>query len=196
MTISNYSLAIMPFGAIAESVKRFKEKLKSEIGKSYGSWRAEAHISLDSFDADDACYPLVLAEYRRLVAKETPIEIAFSGFGHFDGFYPSFHVKVTDDSKERIKTLYSRIRQGVNPQIRKSYMRKWADESKEPHMTIGRKLQPQWIEKAYALFPHFEEQYLCDQLVIRQFRTELKQYQVIDVLPMQGLDGFASSLFD
>lgn len=193
--VFNYSLAVMPPPHIADLVKEHKAKLKAEIGKSYGSVNAEAHITLDSFDGEEDVFPLVLAEYQRLVFAETPMEVLFSGFGHFEGYHPSFHIKLTDESKERLRGLYARVRQGFNPQIRKRYMRKWLDESKEPHMTIGRRLLPEWIEKAYAVFPVFEEKFTCDQLSIRQYRPELKQYKVVETLAMRGDNAFTSSLF-
>ena len=191
--IYNYSLAIMPPAPISDLVKELKLALKKELSVSFSSVNAEAHISLDSFDAEEDHYPLILEEYSRLIAGEKPISISFSGFSHFDGYYPSFYVRIEDNSKEEIRSFYGRVRQNLDPEIKKQYMRKWINETKEPHMTVGRKLKPDWIKIAYRLFPEFEQEFLCSQVAIRQFKPEWKQYRVLSTIDLEGKKGLNGS---
>ncbi|GAA4439610.1 hypothetical protein GCM10023091_22070 [Ravibacter arvi] len=181
-----YSLAIMPAPPIAEKVKNLKQLLRVEIGKSYGSANADAHISLDSFEADESHYPLVLVEYRRILAGLSPFPVEFSGYGHFDGYYPAFFVRLKKESEEAVKHRYKIVRETFGKPIRKQYMRKWQDESKAPHMTIGRRLTPEWINLAYSIFPEFEAHSECTSFVIRRYNEQRRQYDVIDTIPLLG----------
>ncbi len=185
--MDQYSLAIMPGAPIAEMVKDLKLLLRAEIGKSYGSANADAHISLDGFEADDDNYPYILAEYRRIVSGMTPFTIAFSGFGDFDkGNYSAFYVRPTDESSTSIRERTEEVMKSFDKKLKKQFIRKWADESKNPHMSIGRRLTREWVALAYSLFPGFEESFLCDAFVIRKFNEKRRQYEVVDMLPLKG----------
>lgn len=185
--LSQYSLAIMPSPSIAEMVKELKLLLRAEIGRSYGSANADAHISLDGFEAEDDNYPYILAEYRRIVSGMAPFTITFSGFGDFDrGNYSAFYVKPTEESSLAIRERTEEVMKSFDKKLKKQFIRKWADESKNPHMSVGRRLTREWVALAYALFPGFEESFLCDAFVIRKFNEKRRQYDVVDVLPLLG----------
>jgi 2'-5' RNA ligase len=186
-TLSQYSLAIIPSPEIALQVAEMKQQLRKAIGKSYGSANAEAHISLDGFEADENDYPYILAEYRRIVSELTPLDIRFSGFADFDrGNFSAFYVQPTQDSAEAITTRSQTVIRNFDKKLKKQYTRKWADESKNPHMSIGRRLTREWIELAYALFATYESDFHCNSFVIRQFNEKRRQYDVVDVLPLLG----------
>lgn len=70
--------------------------------------------------------------------------------------------------------------------LKKQYTRKWADESKNPHMSVGRRLTREWVELAYATLPTYEATFRCDSFVIRKFNEKRRQYDVVDVLPLMG----------
>lgn len=184
--LMSYSLAIMPPTAIAEQVKTLKLALREAIGKNYGSLNAEAHISLDSFEASETNYPFVLAEYQRILSGLTPFDIALSGFGHFDSYYPAFYIQLVEQSQENIRSHCDVIRKEFSKPIKKQYVRKWADESRSPHLTVGRRLTTEWIEIAYGLFKEFEQRFSCDSFVIRKYEEKRRQYDVIDTIPLLG----------
>ncbi|MCF2518681.1 2'-5' RNA ligase family protein [Dyadobacter sp. CY351] len=185
--MEQYSLAIMPGAAISVDVAEMKQQLKSAFGKSYGSVNAEAHISLDGFEADENDYPYILAEYRRIVAELDPFEIHFSGFDDFDkGNYSAFYIKPTIDSSNAIRQRSEAVMKAFDKKLKKQYTRKWADESKNPHMSVGRRLTREWVELAYATLPTYEATFWCDSLVIRKYNEKRRQYDVVDVLPLMG----------
>ncbi|MDR6806082.1 2'-5' RNA ligase [Dyadobacter sp. BE34] len=185
-----YSLAIMPAPPIAEEVRGFKSDYRSAIGKSYGSANADGHISLDGFDAAEADYPLILAEYTRLVSQLTPFHLNFSGFGDFDrANFSAFYIKPTDESSNAIRERTQTIMKGFDKKFKKQYMQKWADESKNPHMSIGRRLTREWIALAYSLFTEYEAGFLCESFAIRKYNEKRRQYDVIDTIPLLGQNG-------
>ncbi|MBO9614681.1 MAG: 2'-5' RNA ligase family protein [Dyadobacter sp.] len=182
-----YSLAIMPPPIIAEDVRGFKLNLRDAIGKSYGSANADGHISLDGFDAAEADYPLILAEYTRLISPLTPFQLNFSGFSDFDrANFSAFYIKPTEDSCDAIRERTQAIMKGFDKKFKKQYMQKWADESKNPHMSIGRRLTQEWIALAYSIFTEYEAGFLCESFAIRKYNEKRRQYEVIDTIPLLG----------
>ncbi len=108
-----YSLAIMPSPIIHKDVKGFKQLLRDAIGKSYGSANADGHISLDGFDAAEADYPLILAEYTKLVSPLTPFQLNFAGFADFDrANFSAFYIKPTEESSNAIRERTQTIHEG------------------------------------------------------------------------------------
>ncbi|MEO6287638.1 MAG: 2'-5' RNA ligase family protein [Dyadobacter sp.] len=187
--MNQYSLAIMPSQEIAQQVVDMKQLLKASIGKSYGSANAEAHVSLDGFEAEEENYPAILAEYQRIVAGLAPFEIVFSDFGDFDhANFSAFYIKPTDQSCDAIRERTGAVMKTFDKKLKKQFIRKWADESKNPHMSIGRRLTREWIAMAYSIFNTYEANFTCDSFVIRKFVEKKRQYEVIDILPLLGDD--------
>jgi 2'-5' RNA ligase len=188
--LSVYSLAFMPDDVIAQEVKEMKQLLKTHIGKSYGSANADAHISLDSFEAADENYPHIIAEYQRIIQTIAPFSVQFSGFGDFDGYFRAFYIRVDDTSADHIRQTYGHIRGHFDKQVKKQFMRKWQDETKSPHMTIGRRMEPDWIVKAHTLFTEYERTQLCNAFFIRKYNDKRRQYDVVDRVELgAGLEG-------
>lgn len=182
-----YSLAIMPPPEIHEHVKGFKQLFREATGKSYGSANADGHISLDGFDAAEADYPLILTEYKQLITPLTPFRLDFSGFADFDrGNFSAFYIKPTEKSCEAIRERTQAIMKGFDKKFKKQCMQKWADESKNPHMSIGRRLTREWIVLAYSIFTEYEAGFLCESFVIRKYNEKRRQYEVIDTIPLSG----------
>lgn len=185
--LCSYSLAIMPPPPIADDVRGLKLDFRNAIGKSYGSANADGHISLDGFDAAEADYPLILAEYTRLIAPLTPFQLNFSGFGDFDrANFSAFYIKPTEESSDAIRERTQAVMKSFDKKFKKQYMQKWADESKNPHMSIGRRLTREWIALAYSLFTEYEAGFLCESFAIRKYNEKRRQYDVIDTIPLLG----------
>lgn len=171
--LCSYSLAIMPPPPIDEDVRGFKQGYRDAIGKSYGSANADGHISLDGFDAAETDYPLILAEYTRLITPLTPFQLNFSGFADFDrANFSAFYIKPTEESSNAIRERTQAIMKAFDKKFKKQYMQKWADESKNPHMSIGRRLTREWIALAYTLFTDYEAGFLCDSFAIRKYNEK------------------------
>jgi 2'-5' RNA ligase len=193
--VDQYSLAIMPSAEISQQLAEMKQIYKSAIGKSYGSANAEAHISLDGFEADEENYPFVLAEYQRVISGLAPFEISFSDFADFDrANFSAFYVRLTEESCEAIRERTGVVMRTFDKKLKKQYVRKWADESKKPHMSVGRRLSREWIALAHSIFNSYEASFTCDSFVIRKFNEKRRQYEVIDILPLLGDNATALQL--
>jgi 2'-5' RNA ligase len=195
-TLATYSLAIMPNAAILQDVAEMKRQYRTATGKSYGSANAEAHISLDGFEASEDDYPYILAEYRRIVSELDPFDIFFFGFEDFDrGNFSAFYIKPTEESSAAIRKRTELVMQRFDKKIKKQYMQKWADESKNPHMSIGRRLSREWIALAYSIFTKYEASFHCNAFAIRKYNEKRRQYDVVDLLPLQGTPPLQLDLF-
>jgi 2'-5' RNA ligase len=194
--MEQYSLAIMPSPEIAAQVAEMKRQYRIAVGRSYGSANAEAHISLDGFEADENDYPYILAEYRRVVSELSSFVIRFSGFGDFDrADFSAFYIKPTEETAATIRERSETVMKNFDKKLKKQYIRKWADESKNPHMSVGRRLTREWIALAYSLFAGYENSFPCDSFVIRKFNEKRRQYDVVDVLPLAGTAAIQLDLF-
>ncbi|WP_031529876.1 2'-5' RNA ligase family protein [Dyadobacter crusticola] len=194
--LAAYSLAIMPSATILQEVAEMKQQYRGAIGKSYGSANAEAHISLDGFEASEDDYAYILAEYRRIVSELDPFNIVFSGFEDFDrGNFSAFYIRLTEDSSEEIRKRTATVMTTFDKKIKKQYMRKWADESKNPHMSIGRRLSREWVALAYSIFTKYEASFHCNAFAIRKYNDKRRQYDVVDVLPLLGAPVVQLDLF-
>lgn len=180
-----YIIAIRPRADIISEVKEMKLALKKAIGGFYNSVNSEAHITLFEFYAFDEHYPALLEECARAARTLEPFELEFQGFHHFvkSG---AFYVHLTGQSSYSIIERCIQFRQTFSPEILSIHTEGWTDMFDTPHMTIGRRLQPHWIDIAYSLFKEFNARFWCDSLAIRKFNDDRKQFDVIAELPMIG----------
>ncbi|WP_353722059.1 2'-5' RNA ligase family protein [Dyadobacter sp. 676] len=185
-----YIIAIRPPVDIIAEVKEMKQALKKAIGGFYNSVNSEAHITLFEFYAYDEHYPVMVKELTRAVGMLDPFELEFHGFNHFLAS-GAFYVHLTSHSSRSIIERCIRFRQVLSPEILSIHIEGWTEMFDTPHMTIGRRLQPHWIDIAYSLFKDFNAKFWCDSLAIRKFNDDRKQFDVVVELPMLGA-GFKS----
>jgi hypothetical protein len=72
------------------------------------------------------------------------------------------------------------------------------EKSSNPHMSIGRKLKPENLERARALFTSIDVAFLCDSIVLRKFDDTIKQFIVTDSFKFNNYpkaEGIQGTLF-
>ncbi|SDF24723.1 2'-5' RNA ligase superfamily protein [Dyadobacter soli] len=180
-----YSIAIRPSQEIIDDGKGMKADLKKAVGGFFNSVNSEVHISLFEFFAYEGDYPLLLKMFRGLVEGLHPFEIEFNGFNHFST-NGAFYVEPTNGSSSAIIERCNQFKRDANSKILKDYTEGWTELFGKPHMSIGRRLPPEWIEIAYSLFKEYHAQFLCESIVVRKFNGDRRQFDVIDTLPMLG----------
>lgn len=180
-----YSIAIRPSQEIIDKVKEMKSELKKAVGGFFNSVNSEAHISLFEFHAYERDYHLLLKMFRSIAEGLHPFEIEFNGFNHFPA-NGAFYVEPTLASSKAIIERCNQFKQDANSKTLKDYTEGWTELFGKPHMSIGRRLPPEWIEIAYSLFKEYDAQFLCESIAVRKFNGERRQFDVIDTLPMLG----------
>ncbi|MGG7662606.1 2'-5' RNA ligase family protein [Dyadobacter sp. BHUBP1] len=180
-----YSIAIRPPKEIIDKVKGMKSELRAEVKGFFNSVNSEAHISLFEFHAYERDYPLLLKMFRSIVEGLHPFEIEFNGFNHFPT-NGAFYVEPTPASSRAIIERCNQFKQNTNSKLLKDYTEGWTELFGKPHMSIGRRLSPEWIEIAYSLFQKYDAKFWCDSISVRRFNGDRRQFDVIDTLPMLG----------
>jgi 2'-5' RNA ligase len=175
-----YSLAFRPEKATIEEVKVFKRILRNLLGVHYSSKNSEAHISLLAYQTSETQHELLLIHLKKIIAQLTPFQIQYDGLGTFKS---TIYIRLKDESAERLKNYVKRIKIQLGKRGRSL-----KNKSNTPHVTIGRELsEEQLITAAWHLSGATLPDDNCDCFVIRRFNEEKGQYDVIAIVPLQGL---------
>ncbi|MCF2518680.1 2'-5' RNA ligase family protein [Dyadobacter sp. CY351] len=188
-TFSVYTLAINPDERIIRLVKTLKRRLKTHLGRSYGSVNSLAHITLIVFVASEDDYQMILAEFKRVLAGLAPLEIELSGFGDFSEQPEcTFYIKPGDESVQQIARYCKSMGANFNKLLRQRCTDRWDTIGrKKPHMTIACELTLGEIKASYEFFSGtFTEQFTCNSFVMRKYNEEKRQYEFMDTIPLLG----------
>lgn len=164
-----YSIAIMPQEEGVVYVDEHKNALYAKIGW-YNSKNSKAHITISEFVIDEDGIVGVINHLKEIAGYESPIHLNFEGVSS----YPNGAVFLAPDkpTKETLTDLMKRIQKNLI--IKKSY------HSKDPHISIGRKLTEENVTIALEMFKEAKLEFDCTSIVLRKFNPVKKQY---DVLP-------------
>ena len=154
-------------------VKKLKDFLRSKI-KWYNSCNSEAHITICEFKIDESQLDSIKQKISKISDTFTPFLVSSD---HFDSFPNSgaFFIGVDENSKNNFIPIMKKIHETL-----KSLKLK---KSEEPHMSIGRRLTPENLKIASELFTKIELNFLCNEVVLREFDPIVKQFFVIDTFP-------------
>jgi 2'-5' RNA ligase len=180
-----YSIAIRPAQGIITEVKRMKNELKKAVGGFFNSVNSEAHISLFEFYGYERDYSLLLRMFRSVIEGLHPFEVEFNGFNHFPA-NGAFYVEPTPVSSKAIIERCNQFKRESNSKTLKDYTEGWTELFSKPHMSIGRRLPPDWVDIAYSLFKEYDAKFWCESIAVRKFNADRRQFDVIDILPMLG----------
>lgn len=165
--IQQYSIVISPPDVVIEQVQRLKLQLRSAIGW-YSSVNAWAHITFNVFRAD-AITLLRWEQYAAaFVAARSPMPLRFL---HTDAFANgAFFLAPDEPSKQWLVPMM----QAFHRQAPIT----GAQQSVNPHLSIGRRLSPDQLSIAKTLIPSADIRFVCSDLVLRRFNPERGQYNI------------------
>lgn len=172
-----YSLVIAPSKVGIEYVAKLKDDLNTAIGW-YNSRNSKAHITIIEFTADEDELEEIIKHIIEITSFEKPIHLSFEGVNN----YPNGAVFLKPDELTKIPLadLMVRIQKALN--IKNSY------KSKDPHISIGRKLSEENVKTALDMFAKVKVDFDCSNLILRKFNTSEKQYDYFsEDFPFLGL---------
>lgn len=172
--LNHYSIVIHPQDSIIELFKSYKRKLYNKIG-SYGSCNSIAHITIVEFDATDEELEYVIEKLIRITHKEICFDAVFDKVICSDKS-KSIFVLPCKSGNEIFKELLRNIRQKITGYSNTS----------NAHLTIGRKLKPEQLEKSQDLFPDVEFNFFCNRIALRKLNKTIKQFEIIQIFPLSG----------
>lgn len=170
-----YSIAIYPPEEIIGLVKSMKNDLAAKIGW-FHSKNAVGHITICEFEASEAGISKIKLQLMRLCDGIEPVKVCLNEFGSYSN--GAFYIAPDVDSKNQLKPIMQRIQ--------KSLIIKNMYKSNDPHLSIARKLTPEQLSIAKILFQKINMDFVCKNLVLRQFDEIQKQFIVIDVVPFNS----------
>ena len=174
------SLAFVPCESVNAKIKNIKEILKSVIGW-YSSCNSAGHVTICEFETtrDE------LSRIASLLVEKLQYEHAqhvyfndYSIFRHGDTY--TYYIAPTVQSK-----YYFNQRSAVVIDALKDRFSLKAI-SKEPHLSIGRKLEEVAIKDAKNSLKEIDLDFYCDSVFIRVFNPDIKQYDMFLKVPFGG----------
>lgn len=172
-----YSVVITPDDNGTAYVDGLKNELFSEIGW-YNSRGSKAHVTICEFTADEDELGLITRKLKEIASFEKPIDLNFEGVDSYPN--GAVFLKPTEANKAPLKELMDRIQQKIK--IKNSY------KSKDPHMSIARKLSNDKVEIALKMFAEAKLDFNCTNIVLRKFNPTEKQYEIFSTdFPFLGL---------
>ncbi|WP_244248453.1 2'-5' RNA ligase family protein [Flavobacterium foetidum] len=147
-----------------------KDFLKSKI-EWYNSCNSEAHITICEFTIDEYQIDFIKQKLIKICNTFTPCQVHLD---HFDSYenVGAFFIAPNAESKNNLKPIMKKIHDTL-----KSLKLK---KSEDPHMSIGRRLNPENLKIASQLFTTINIDFLCNEIVLREFDPLKKQFFVID----------------
>ncbi|MNK03385.1 hypothetical protein D3C87_212300 [compost metagenome] len=162
-----YSIVILPPKKEINYVADLKNQLNAKIGW-YNSRNAKAHITICEFTADLSELDRVIKDLKEIASYETPSYLIFDGVDSYAN--GAVYLKPNAQTKVPLTELMVRIQKNLG--ITNQY------KSKSPHMSIGRKLSEENVEIALSMFSNAKLEFECNNLVLRKFNPNKKQYDI------------------
>ncbi|WP_136666701.1 2'-5' RNA ligase family protein [Flavobacterium sp. H122] len=173
--LNRYSVVINPSPKIIDEVKLMKELLAGKIGW-YNSKNSLAHITINEFEAPASELVNIKKHLQNITRHLKAEEVLFNKLDTFPN--GAFFLGAEEKSKLYLKETMQNIHQ--------SFVYKTAIKSTEPHISIGRRITPENIKIAYALFTTPSLSFLCDRIALRVFNTNRKQFDIVEEFIFQG----------
>ena len=167
-----YSVAIYPSQDVIDAVKTMKNYLKSKIDW-YNSCNSVAHITICEFTIDES----QIDKYKQKLFKVCDTFESFPVYlNHFDSYEAgAFYIAPNEDSKTNLKPIMKKTQDALQLSSVK--------KSNDPHISIGRRLTPENLKIASQLFTTIDIDFLCTEIVLREFDPVIKQFFVIETFP-------------
>lgn len=174
------SLAFMPCERMNAKIKGVKEFLKSLVGW-YASCNSAGHITICEFEAEKDELDDIVATLVDKLQYEHAQFVYFNDYSMFQhGETYTYYIKPTVQSKfylnQRSEVIISTLKNRFSLKA----------ISKEPHLTIGRRLEIDKIIQAKDHLKKVDLDFFCDSVFIRIFNPALKQYDIYSKISFGG----------
>lgn len=160
-----YSVVFAPPQDGIDYVDRLKSELYSKINW-YNSRNSKAHVTVIEFTADEDELEEVKYALKRIASHENPVHLRFDGVDSYPN--GAFFLKPDEQTRAPLTQLMARIQKKLS--LKNSY------KSKDPHISIGRKLSEENVQIALQMFADAKLEFTCENLVLRKFNPGKKQY--------------------
>lgn len=165
-----YSVVFHPSPTIIDDIKTMKDLLKSKINW-YNSCNSVAHITICEFTIEESQLESLKQKLSKICNTFTPFTVYLNDFGAYETS-GAFFINPNEASKDFLKPIMKKVQETLKPLKLK--------KSDDPHISIGRRLTPENLKIASQLFTTINKDYLCHDIILREFDPIKKQFFVID----------------
>ena len=170
-----YSIAISPPEEVISSVKNMKESLNKAVGW-FNSKNSLAHITINEFKSSELQLENIKKQLTYICNGFEPMKVRMNSFGSYNN--GAFYIAPDACSKMGLKAIMKHLNNSLCISEKKT--------SNDPHMSVARRLSPEALGKAKALFDKVDLNFTCDHVVIRRFNPDIKQFEIIDRIPFNN----------
>ncbi|WP_337966175.1 2'-5' RNA ligase family protein [uncultured Flavobacterium sp.] len=170
-----YSVVIHPSQDVIDSIKTMKELLADKVGW-FNSKNSVAHITICEFKIDESQIDKYKQKLLKICDPFTPFQVLLDHYNSYEN--GAFFISPNEDSKMLLKPIMKKTQDA----LQLSNLIK----SNDPHISIGRRLTPESLKIANHLFTTIDIDFLCDNIVLREFDPIKKQFFVIDSFSFNG----------
>ena len=176
---NEYSVAICLPPEAEQIVAGLKDRLAQEIGW-YPSRDSRAHITICHFFADGAQLERWKAYVATFCSNQKPFEIVLDHVAQFRDSN-TIYLALDKSSQQLTAAMMKAFNKGAKFQDKKTTSR--------PHVTIGRSIQKDKMERAQALFRNesFDIRFVSKEICIRKLNHDKGQYDILKPsFPLEG----------
>lgn len=174
------SLAFMPCEKVNAKIKGIKDVLKSLVGW-YSSCNAAGHITICEFETTQDQLEGIVAILREELSYEHAQYVYFNDYSVFqNGDSYTYYIAPTVQSRYYFNQRSAVV---INALKAKFSLR---SISKEPHLSIGRRLEENMLKEAKNNLQQIDLDFFCDAVFIRVFNPIVKQYDIYTKIPFGG----------
>src|SRR5436190_2414114 len=181
--VYEYLLVISPHEELWNKVLKVKEEFAEKYKTDNARW-GKPHIMLVNFVQYTMMEERIVDRLNTIAMGYPPFKVELKDFGS----YPTHTIHINVISKMPIQNLVKEIRSQTQK------LMKFDDENKpyfipDPHITIGRKLQPWQYEKGWLEYSnkHFTGRFIADAMLLLKRPVGEMKYQIAQRFQFQNL---------
>ncbi|MDH5827360.1 2'-5' RNA ligase family protein [Sphingobacterium faecium] len=167
--VEQYSFVFQPCEKGIQIVKSIKENLKSKIGW-FHSCHSLAHITICEYHADLETLSKIKKQVAEVLKYEGSQYVYFDTYNAFRN--GAFYIAPALKSKQFLKKKMEAI-----TKINISTLLSKCDE---PHLTVGRDLNPEKLAVAVESFKAIDLDFFCSSIFLRKYNPAREQYDIIE----------------
>lgn len=178
-SVNKYSFVFQPDEAGIVLVDGIKQRLRAALAEEfpdkdkgwYHSFNSKAHVTICAFTGNDDTLAQAIAVLHQSLRYERSQYVYFDHFASFAG--GAFYIGPTVHARSYLKDRARKVVHTLSPFD-------LIEISDEPHISIGRRLEPERLEFAKKMLRSVDLSFMCNGVYIRRFNPDMGQYEPVD----------------
>lgn len=155
-------------------------KMKTSLAAKSGSFKSKnslAHFTIFEFFEEETIEHKFRNQLERIASEIHPFNMICDAFDTYNN--GTFFMKPNEESSLIMKTEMKQILKEITT-VKKEH------QTTQPHLTIGRQLNPKQLKIAQEMFQELHISFPVTHLILRKFNPLIRQYEVYKKFPLLG----------